>query len=179
MRRLVIFLVLVGALAAGFAAAAQDPGASAEQISMSRRWLRRNPGKPRAWPIWWAVAPCPGATSHCVLVGLALVDFVGLVAKREAWQRAGIFVLAGTVLSCCNSRNRPFARGPHGVRCESTRLLVCTEAQLVVAGLLLVAFVSRLSAASMHGCAPGLWPLVFAATCGAGTADSAVDGVRP
>jgi uncharacterized membrane protein len=80
------------------------------------------------------------------LVALALVDFVGLVLKREAWQRAGIFVLAGTVLSLVPTAATGLLRAAHMPSDAAVHALLVTHRGLnfAVAGLVVAAFVIRL-----------------------------------
>jgi uncharacterized membrane protein len=149
MRRLAIFLVLVAALAAGFAAAAQDPAPAVEQLGDVQTLAPGDvEGKPTgigdlAGRLHPALVHFPIAW----LVGLALVDFVGLVRKREAWQRAGIFVLAGTVLSLVPTAATGLLRAAHMEFDANLRalLVVHRTLNLVVAGLLLVALALRLA----------------------------------
>jgi uncharacterized membrane protein len=120
------------------------------------------------------------------LVGLALVDFVGLVRKREAWQRAGIFVLAGTVLSLLPTAATGLLRAAHMEFDANLRalLVVHRTLNLVVAGLLLVAFGAPARAPQSPARVVArclLWSLVFAAT-GAGPGGGRLrrsHGVRP
>jgi uncharacterized membrane protein len=171
MRRLVIFLVLVAALATGFAAAAQDPAPAVEQLGDVQTVA---PGEVEGKPAGLAdlVGRLHPALVHfpiAWLVGLALVDFVGLVRKREAWQRAGIFVLAGTVLSLLPTAATGLLRAAHMEFDANLRalLVVHRTLNLVVAGLLLAAFALRLARRNRLD---GWWrlgylALVFAATC--------------
>jgi uncharacterized membrane protein len=170
MRRLAIFLVLVAALAAGFSAAAQDPAPAAEQILDVQTVA---PGEISGKPAGLAdlVGRLHPALVHfpiAWLVGLALVDFVGLVRKREAWQRAGIFVLAGTVLSLVPTAATGLLRAAHMQFDANLRALLVVHRTLnfVVAGLLLVALAFRLARRNRLD---GWWRhaylvLVFAAT---------------
>jgi uncharacterized membrane protein len=171
MRRLAIFLVLVAALAAGFSAAAQDPAPAAEQILDVQTVA---PGEISGKPAGLAdlVGRLHPALVHfpiAWLVGLALVDFVGLVRKREAWQRAGIFVLAGTVLSLLPTAATGLLRAAHMEFDANLHALLVVHRTLnfVVAGLLLAAFALRLARRNRLD---GWWrlgylALVFAATC--------------
>ena len=171
MRRLAVFLVLVAALAAGFAAAAQDPAPAAEQILDVQTVA---PGEISGKPAGLAdlVGRLHPALVHfpiAWLVGLALVDFVGLVRKREAWQRAGVFVLAGTVLSLLPTAATGLLRAAHMEFDANLRALLVVHRTLnfVVAGLLLAAFALRLARRNRLD---GWWrraylALVFAATC--------------
>jgi uncharacterized membrane protein len=164
-------LVLVAALAAGFAAAAQAPAPAAEQIlDVQTVAPGEISGKPAG--LGDLVGRLHPALVHfpiAWLVALALVDFVGLVRRREAWQRAGIFVLAGTVLSLLptaatgllRAANMEFDANLHAL------LVVHRTLNFVVAGLLLVAFALRLARRNRLD---GWWrlgylALVFAATC--------------
>jgi len=80
------------------------------------------------------------------LVGLALVDFVGLILKREAWQRAGIFVLGGTLLSLLPTAATGLLRAAHMPSDVAVHSLLVTHRTLnfAMAGLVLTAFVLRL-----------------------------------
>jgi uncharacterized membrane protein len=80
------------------------------------------------------------------LVGLALIDFAGLVLKRDTWQRAGIFVLASTVLSLLPTAATGILRAAHMPSDPSVRTLLVTHRTLnfAVAGLVLAAFALRL-----------------------------------
>jgi uncharacterized membrane protein len=164
-------LVLVAALAAGFAAAAQAPAPAAEQIlDVQTVAPGEISGKPAG--LGDLVGRLHPALVHfpiAWLVALALVDFVGLVRRREAWQRAGIFVLAGTVLSLVPTAATGLLRAAHMEFDANLRalLVVHRTLNLVVAGLLLVAFALRLARRNRLD---GWWrlgylALVFAATC--------------
>jgi len=80
------------------------------------------------------------------LVGLAIIDFFGLVRRREEWQRVGIFVLAGTVLSLLPTAATGLLRAAHMPSDAATHALLVAHRTLnfAVAGLVLAAFALRL-----------------------------------
>jgi uncharacterized membrane protein len=79
-------------------------------------------------------------------VGLAIIDFFGLVRRREKWQRVGIFVLAGTVLSLLPTAATGLVRAAYMPSDAATHALLVTHRALnfAVAGLVLAAFALRL-----------------------------------
>jgi uncharacterized membrane protein len=165
MRHLAIFLVLlVAALATGFAAAAPDPAPAVEQLGDVQTVAPVEvEGKPTgladlAGRLHPALVHFPIAW----LLGLALVDFVGLVRKREAWQRAGIYVLAGTVLSLLPTVATGLLRAAHMQFDPTLRALLVTHRTLnfVVAGLLLAALALRLA---RYNRLLGWWRLAYLA----------------
>ena len=100
------------------------------------------------------------------LVGLALVDLVGLVLKREAWQRAGIYLLGGTVLSLLPTAATGLLRAAHMPSDAAVHALLVTHRTLNfgVTGLVVAAFALRLLR-RMQGPARIVYlVLVFAAT---------------
>jgi uncharacterized membrane protein len=78
------------------------------------------------------------------LVGLAFIDFFGLVLKREAWQRAGIFVLGGTVLSLVPTAATGLLRAAHMPSDVHALLVAHRTLNFAVTGLVLAAFALRL-----------------------------------
>ena len=154
MRRLAIFVLLAGlassALALSFATAvwAVDPAPAVEQIGEVQTVT---PGEVEGKPsgLFDLIGRLHPALVHfpiAWLVGLALVDFVGLVLKREEWQRVGIFVLAGTVLSLLPTAATGLLRAAHMPSDVAVHSLLVTHRTLnfAMAGLVLAAFVLRL-----------------------------------
>jgi uncharacterized membrane protein len=64
------------------------------------------------------------------LVGLAFIDFVGLVLGRETWQRPGVFVLAGTVLSLLPAAATGLLRAVHMPSDTTVHALLVTHRTL-------------------------------------------------
>jgi uncharacterized membrane protein len=102
------------------------------------------------------------------LVGLAIIDFFGLVCRRAKWQRVGVFLLAGTVLSLLPTAATGLLRAAHMPSDATTHALLVTHRSLnfAVAGLVLAAFALRLW---RRNCLQGWWRisylvLLFAAT---------------
>ena len=102
------------------------------------------------------------------LVGLALVDFVGLALKREEWQRVGIFVLAGTTLSLLPTAATGLARAAHMPSDPAVHSLLITHRTLnfVTAALVLAAFALRLWRRNRP---QGAWRIVYLALVFAAT----------
>ena len=155
MRRLAIFVLLAGlassVLALSFATAvyAVDPAPAVEQIGEVQTVTPGEvEGKPSGlFDLMGRLHPALVHFPIAWLVGLALVDFVGLILKRATWQRAGIFVLAGTVLSLVPTAATGLLRAAHMEFDANLRalLVVHRTLNLVVAGLLLVALALRLA----------------------------------
>jgi uncharacterized membrane protein len=80
------------------------------------------------------------------LVGLAFIDFVGLVLGRETWQRPGLFVLAGTVLSLLPTAATGLMRAVHMPSDAAVHALLVTHRTLnfAVTGLVVAALSLRL-----------------------------------
>ena len=102
------------------------------------------------------------------LVGLAFVDLFGLVLKREAWQRAGVFVLAGTTLSLLPTAATGLLRAAHMPSDAAVHALLVTHRTLnfMVAGLVLAAFALRLLRRNLL---QGSWRVVYLALVFAAT----------
>jgi uncharacterized membrane protein len=155
MRRLAILVLLAGlassalAVASATAVSAADPAPAVEQIGDVQTVT---PGEVEGKPSGLSdlVGRLHPALVHfpiAWLVGLALVDFVGLALKREEWQRVGIFVLAGTVLSLAPTAATGLSRAAHMPSDPAVHALLVTHRTLnfVVSGLVLAAFALRLS----------------------------------
>ena len=176
MRRFAILVLLAGfassalAMAAATAVSAADPAPAVEQISDVQTVT---PGEVEGKPsgLFDLVGRLHPALVHfpiAWLVGLVLVDFVGLILKREAWQHLGIFVLAGTVLSLLPTAATGLLRAAHMPSDPAVHALLVTHRTLnfVMAALVLAAFVLRLLRRNRL---QGSWriaylALVFAAT---------------
>jgi uncharacterized membrane protein len=152
MRRLAILVVLAAVaattLALASAMAAADPTPALEQIGNVQTLTPSEvEGKPSG--LVDVVGRLHPALVHfpiAWLVGLAIIDFFGLVRRREEWQRAGIFVLAGTVLSLLPTAATGLLRAAHMPSDAATHALLVTHRALnfAVAGLVLAAFALRL-----------------------------------
>ena len=152
MRRLVILVVFAAvattALALASAMAAPDPAPAVEQIGDVQTVTPSEvEGKPS--DVGDLVGRLHPALVHfpiAWLVGLAIIDFFGLVRRREEWQRVGIFVLAGTVLSLLPTAATGLLRAAHMPSDAATHALLVTHRALnfAVAGLVLAAFALRL-----------------------------------
>lgn len=153
MRRLAIFVVLAGvaatsALALAPVPAAAEPTPAPEQIS-DVQIVTPSTGEGKPTDLGDLVGRFHPALVHfpiAWLVGLAIIDFFGLVRRREEWQRAGIFVLAGTVLSLLPTAATGLLRAAHMPTDAATHALLVTHRTLnfAVAGLVLAAFALRL-----------------------------------
>ena len=150
MRQLAIFVVLAGVATSAFAPAigAEEPTAAPEQIS-DVQIVTSGAGEGKPTDLGDLVGRFHPALVHfpiAWLVGLAIIDFFGLVRRREAWQRAGIFVLAGTVLSLLPTATTGLLRAAYMPMDAATHALLVTHRTLnfVVAGLVLAAFALRL-----------------------------------
>ena len=154
MRRLTIFVISAAlatsvlGLASELAVYAADPAPAVEQFGNVEIV---SPGEAEGKPAGLSdlVGRLHPALVHfpiAWLVGLALVDFVGLVLKREAWQRMGIFVLGGTVLSLLPTAATGLLRAAHMPSDPAVHALLITHRTLnfAVAGLVLAAFALRL-----------------------------------
>ena len=154
MRRLTIVVVLAAlaslalALASEMAVYAADPTPALEQLVDVQTVT---PGEVEGKPTGFSdlVGRLHPALVHfpiAWLVGLALIDFVGLVLGRETWQRPGIFVLAGTVLSLLPTAATGLLRAAHMPSDVAVHSLLVTHRTLnfAMAGLVLTAFVLRL-----------------------------------
>jgi uncharacterized membrane protein len=150
MRQLAIFVVLVGVATSAFAPAigAAEPTAAPEEIS-DVQIVTSGAGEGKPTDLGDLVGRFHPALVHfpiAWLVGLAIIDFFGLVRRRQEWQRAGIFVLAGTVLSLLPTAATGLLRATHMPTDAATHALLVTHRTLnfVVAGLVLAAFALRL-----------------------------------
>ena len=152
MRRLAILVVLAAmattTLALASAMAAADPTPALEQVGDVQTVSPSEvEGKPS--DVGDLVGRLHPALVHfpiAWLVGLAIIDFLGLVRRREEWQRVGIFVLAGTVLSLLPTAATGLLRAAHMPTDAATNALLVTHRTLnfAVAGLVLAAFALRL-----------------------------------
>jgi uncharacterized membrane protein len=102
------------------------------------------------------------------LVGLAFVDFVGLILKRTAWQAAGMAVLVGAMVSLLPATATGLLRASHMSTDTAEHALLVTHRalNLSVAGLVSIALVVRIFRRNRL---EGVWRiiylvLVFAAT---------------
>jgi uncharacterized membrane protein len=176
MRRLTIVVVLAAlaslalALASEMAVYAADPTPALEQLVDVQTVT---PGEVEGKPTGFSdlVGRLHPALVHfpiAWLVGLALIDFVGLVLGRETWQRPGIFVLAGTVLSLLPTAATGLLRAVHMPSDATVHALLVTHRTLNfgVTGLVVAAFSLRLLRRnSLHGWSRIAYlGLVFAAT---------------
>ena len=150
MRQLAIFVVLAGVATSAFAPAigAAEPTAAPKQIS-DVQIVTSGAGEGKPTDLGDLVGRFHPALVHfpiAWLVGLAIIDFFGLVRRRQEWQRAGIFVLAGTVLSLLPTAATGLLRATHMPTDAATHALLVTHRTLnfVVAGLVLAAFALRL-----------------------------------
>lgn len=153
MRRLAIplaalMLVATSALALAPAGAAAEPAPAVEQLS-DVQIVTPSEGEGKPTDLGDLVGRFHPALVHfpiAWLVGLAIIDFLGLVRRREVWQRAGIFVLAGTVLSLLPTAATGLLRAAHMPMDAATHALLVTHRTLnfAVAGLVLAAFALRL-----------------------------------
>jgi uncharacterized membrane protein len=150
MRQLAIIVVLVGVATSAFAPAigAAEPTAAPEEIS-DVQIVTSGAGEGKPTDLGDLVGRFHPALVHfpiAWLVGLAIIDFFGLVRRRQEWQRAGIFVLAGTVLSLLPTAATGLLRATHMPMDAATHALLVTHRTLnfVVAGLVLAAFALRL-----------------------------------
>jgi uncharacterized membrane protein len=150
MRQLAIFVVLAGVATSAFAPAigAAESTAAPEQIS-DVQIVTSGAGEGKPTDLGDLVGRFHPALVHfpiAWLVGLAIIDFFGLVRRREEWQRAGIFVLAGTVLSLLPTAATGLLRAAHLPMDAAMHALLVTHRTLnfVVAGLILAAFALRL-----------------------------------
>jgi len=154
MRRLTIFVLLSALASAALGLASQmavhaaDPAPAVEQIGDVQTV---SPGEVEGKPtgLFDLIGRMHPALVHfpiAWLVGLALIDFVGLILKREAWQRAGIFVLGGTVLSLLPTAATGLLRAAHMPSDPAVHSLLVTHRTLnfAVASLVLAAFALRL-----------------------------------
>jgi uncharacterized membrane protein len=146
MRRLAILVVLAAALLPAVPGYAADPGPAVEQLGDVQTVT---PAEVEGKPVGLGdlVGRMHPALVHfpiAWLVGLALVDFVGLVLRREAWQRAGIFVLGGTVLSLMPTAATGLLRATHMPSDVHALLVTHRTLNFAVAGLVLAAFALRL-----------------------------------
>jgi uncharacterized membrane protein len=154
MRRLTILAILAVlatsalGLASEMAAHAADPAPAVEQIGDVQTV---SPGEVEGKPTGLSdlIGRLHPALVHfpiAWLVGLALIDFVGLILKREAWQRPGIFVLGGTVLSLLPTAATGLLRAAHMPADAAVHALLVTHRTLnfAVTGLVLAAFALRL-----------------------------------
>ena len=150
MRRLAILVLLAGfassalAMAAATAVSAADRAPAVEQISDVQTV---SPGKPSG--LFDLIGRLHPALVHfpiAWLVGLVLVDFVGLILRREAWHHLGIFVLAGMVLSLLPTAATGLLRAAHMPSDPAVHALLVTHRTLnfVMAALVLAAFALRL-----------------------------------
>jgi len=154
MRRLTTIVMLVAlassalALASAALAHAADPAPAVEQIGDIQTVSQGEAeGKPTGLSdVIGRMHPALVHFPIAWLVGLALIDFVGLILKREEWRRAGIFVLGGTVLSLLPTAATGLLRAAHMPADPAVHALLVTHRALnfAVAGLVLAAFALRL-----------------------------------
>jgi len=174
MRQLAIFVVLVGVATSAFAPAigAAEPTAAPEEIS-DVQIVTSGAGEGKPTDLGDLVGRFHPALVHfpiAWLVGLAIIDFFGLVRRRQEWQRAGIFVLAGTVLSLLPTAATGLLRATHMPTDAATHALLVTHRTLnfAVAGLVLAAFALRLW---RRNSLQGVWRITYlalvVAACGA------------
>jgi uncharacterized membrane protein len=126
---------------------AGDPGAAVQEISDIQVV---SPGEAEGKPAGLAdlVGRMHPALVHfpiAWLLGLVVVDFVGLILKRETGQRAGLFVLGATVLSLLPTATTGFLRAVHMAPDPSLHSLLVTHRTLniAVAALLVIALCLR------------------------------------
>jgi uncharacterized membrane protein len=175
MRRLAILVVLAAVatttLALASAMAAADPTPALEQVgdvqivSPSEVEGRPNDARDLVGRFHPALVHFPIAW----LVGLAIIDFLGLVRRREEWQRVGIFVLAGTLLSLLPTAATGLLRAAQMPTDAATHALLVTHRTLnfAVAGLVLAAFALRLW---QRNVLEGWWRISYLALLFAATA---------
>jgi len=72
------------------------------------------------------------------LLGLTIVDCIGIIFKREAWRRAGIFVLVATALSLLPAAATGFLRAGHIAQDPPMHALLVTHRALNIAVVALV-----------------------------------------
>jgi uncharacterized membrane protein len=174
MRRWAIYGVLVVLVASALAlvlatpAHAADPGPAVEQLGdVQTVTTSEVEGKPTG--LGDLVGRMHPALVHfpiAWLVGLAFIDFFGLVLKRETWQRAGVFVLGGMVLSLVPTAATGLLRAAHMPSDVHALLVTHRTLNFAVTGLVLAAFALRLLRRnSLQGSSRVTYlALVFAAT---------------